>query len=523
MSTSLPIPMPIPGTRNAPHFNGKFVSDFLDRIKLHGGAAQISDNDKLVDYIYHYSSDQVKEYICYLPEFDLEIPGRTWDAASTQLKSMFASTDVKTMFTEDSLTSFAKSHAANYTFTLQKDVENYYLEFQQIAAPLVKKQQITGRRRDLIFTKGIPIDLWSWLTRALPEANHKVDNPPTMSASHKILLDKFDKNSLFFDAKEALKTPSYDAAGNRLESSKVSLFSRTPNVDRPFSSSPSPAAVDSNDSVEDLSKAFAELKLYKMAIRKLENQLQDSTRTQPGSSNICSQSARTPNPNTAFAANDRDDSNEPYCMICGLSDSTGLKHRLGAANCPDTSTLLADGYLIYDPDNSNYFLLSSGLRLPRGPRGVGVAGLIRKAKQRQVLKPQDHTRDNPPHVSSTQSGKFYMSGSTLDQAGVFGVSPVTYVANPVLRSGKNATNRFDPAKRPDNRSKGKARDTADSGPIPSTSVSPDDHRGTATPPQQKNNIPTPPNPINREDGWQCSLPAKNKQQDKDMLNLRPRS
>ncbi|KAG7087072.1 hypothetical protein E1B28_013054 [Marasmius oreades] len=88
----VPVPMPIPGTQNAPHFNGKFATDFLNRILLHGKAAGFMDTDRnmLVDYIYHYSSDLIKESICYLPEFDIELPNKTWQAAVEQLTSMLS-------------------------------------------------------------------------------------------------------------------------------------------------------------------------------------------------------------------------------------------------------------------------------------------------------------------------------------------------------------------------------------------------------------------------------------------------
>ncbi|KAK1227849.1 hypothetical protein PQX77_009127 [Marasmius sp. AFHP31] len=198
-NTTLPVPMPIPGTRDAPHFNGKLVTDFLNRVKLHGEAAGIIDHNNLVNYIYQYSSYQVKEYIRYLPEFDIE------------LKSMFASADVEVTFTEDSLTSYAKTHTDEYSFTSQKDVEAYYLGFQKIAAPLIKKGLITDKRSGLAFTKDIPHSLRNWFTNAIPEANRTIDNPPQLEASRKVLLGKFDKKSLFYEPSNTIKKgPPYD-------------------------------------------------------------------------------------------------------------------------------------------------------------------------------------------------------------------------------------------------------------------------------------------------------------------------
>jgi hypothetical protein len=69
--------MPVFRTPDAPHFDQHGVRDFLRLIQLHGDHAGIKDKDLLIPYIYHYSSDCARELICYVPEFDLEVPDKT--------------------------------------------------------------------------------------------------------------------------------------------------------------------------------------------------------------------------------------------------------------------------------------------------------------------------------------------------------------------------------------------------------------------------------------------------------------
>ncbi|KAJ6614192.1 hypothetical protein B0H10DRAFT_2221501 [Mycena sp. CBHHK59/15] len=80
--------MPIPRTPNPPYFNGKYLTDFLTVLVQHGVNAEITDADAdaLVLYILQYSSDEVKDLIRYVPEFDPDEPSKTWRAAKETLQ-----------------------------------------------------------------------------------------------------------------------------------------------------------------------------------------------------------------------------------------------------------------------------------------------------------------------------------------------------------------------------------------------------------------------------------------------------
>jgi hypothetical protein len=58
-SAKLNIPMLTPGMSQVPYFKGKHVTDFLESLKAHASAAQISFN-QLPGYILRYSHSSVK-------------------------------------------------------------------------------------------------------------------------------------------------------------------------------------------------------------------------------------------------------------------------------------------------------------------------------------------------------------------------------------------------------------------------------------------------------------------------------
>ncbi|KAE9401200.1 hypothetical protein BT96DRAFT_992253 [Gymnopus androsaceus JB14] len=69
---NLQVPMPIPCTTKTQFFNGQYIEDFLNQIVLHASQAGETDLDKMVKYLMDYSSNQVKDIIIYMDEFDLD-------------------------------------------------------------------------------------------------------------------------------------------------------------------------------------------------------------------------------------------------------------------------------------------------------------------------------------------------------------------------------------------------------------------------------------------------------------------
>jgi hypothetical protein len=149
--------MPIPRTPNAPSFDERGVRAFLTLILQHGSCAGITDADELVSFIMRYSSYRVRAVIQYIPELDEDTPNRTWSAAEQQMLLLYGSSDEERRISEQELLEFCREQSAKSPYRSKSEAEQYLRSFQYIAAPLLRRQDITIVQRDYYFVSGIPI------------------------------------------------------------------------------------------------------------------------------------------------------------------------------------------------------------------------------------------------------------------------------------------------------------------------------------------------------------------------------
>ncbi|KAJ7722484.1 hypothetical protein DFH07DRAFT_971908 [Mycena maculata] len=166
-SSILRVPMPIPRTTNAPLFNGKFVTDFLSLLTQHGANAGITDLDDLVPYIVQYSSDEVKDLIHYLPEFDPDETTKTYKAAKDALMLLYGQADEPPNFTESMLCDFCQDQSAKSPYKNKKEIETYHQEFMKIAGPF--ESCFSPFPNNYYFVTGIPSVLKEWFMTQVPE------------------------------------------------------------------------------------------------------------------------------------------------------------------------------------------------------------------------------------------------------------------------------------------------------------------------------------------------------------------
>ncbi|KAF8145889.1 hypothetical protein K438DRAFT_1991352 [Mycena galopus ATCC 62051] len=139
--------MPSSRSASAPRFEGKEVTSFLTSIVQHGANAGITDLNKLVSYILEYSTEDVKQLIRFMPEFDPEVSGKF---------------------------------------------------LSQIAVPLIKKGKIPTTERDFYFVAGLPKDVKDWFLTQGPDAKRKHSALPSVPETIAILKKRFDEDSLAF-------------------------------------------------------------------------------------------------------------------------------------------------------------------------------------------------------------------------------------------------------------------------------------------------------------------------------------
>ncbi|KAJ7443416.1 hypothetical protein B0H11DRAFT_2345117 [Mycena galericulata] len=487
-STSiLQVPMPIPRTPNAPHFNGKYLTDFLTVLVQHGTNAGITDLDTLVPYILQYSSDEVKDLIRYLPEFDPDENNKTFKAAKETLQLLYGQADEPPNFTEAMLRDFCRDQSAKSSYKNKKEIETYHQEFLKLAGPLVKKSKITKTQRDYYFVSGIPSNIKEWFINEVPEKNRKRSDPPSMSVSIGILQKRFDTDSLGFEpwkdeAEPRERKVKFDSDGNRPDSTP--RHNSRPATPVPAATGQAPAAAA--NMVDDLARMLESLSLN-LAMMNSSNQSQNSQGNHVAPT---VPAAALPGLMSAFPRR---------CFICA---KTGT-HPLHPSRCPETKVLLDAGLIRYDTIRER-FVMPDGSDLPRTPNGFvgGVADYIR-AQIRDQAQAQNAPRTNS--IGLSYGNEMVLKGD------VFAVSSLgssDYYADPVTRSGKD-TVRHDPLKRPDNKGKSKERD------VPPHIPSAQPPAGPSRPKEPA--IPPPTNPINREDGWKQSQPSNSKPREDVMM------
>ncbi|KAJ7793394.1 hypothetical protein B0H13DRAFT_2393690 [Mycena leptocephala] len=83
-------PMPRPHSANAPSFDGKNLTDFLDILLRHGEHAGLTP-DQLTPILVSYCTPEVQHVVRYLPE--LQRDARSWHEAVSELRELYGSDD----------------------------------------------------------------------------------------------------------------------------------------------------------------------------------------------------------------------------------------------------------------------------------------------------------------------------------------------------------------------------------------------------------------------------------------------
>ncbi|KAJ3816580.1 hypothetical protein F5880DRAFT_231759, partial [Lentinula raphanica] len=513
---NLRVPMPIPRTPSAPLFNGRYIDDFLEQIILHATQAGETDKNKMVKYIVSYSSDQVKDTIRFMDEFDLDNPAISWEAAKDALKSLYGSRDKPTEYTEEELKEFCKERSAKFSFSKLSDIENYYRDFIAIATSLKKKGTITEKEFNYYFVLGIPRSMKDWFLSAAPESKRTRDDPPTVAESLKILRTRFDKKSLIYEewnVEESEKAkPIFNEFGNRV----TVPFKQTGNVlDEAVGYVP-PGVVKTNVNVPppvtsaNIDELAKQLEALTLAMQAMKEQGVGGQRLPQGVMNGVTK----------------------RCFICGKPCGQEGAHPIGIRFCPDTNGLLADHLMTFDAQRVRY-TLPDGTDLPRVPPGWngGVSTYLRHLRAASQGSSMPN-RDEPPHMArSTSSVELMYDDSEVLGDGGFALNSLPYGVYPTTRSGKDTSLRHDPrtqVNRPDLVQQARApRESTvipQVHPVPSESVqqvpkvpqqvrfAPDPVIQPQAQPSSKPQveIQPPTNPINRNEGWKASRPGNQK-------------
>lgn len=135
--------MPIPGTSEAPKFDGHYLSDFIEDLELHFQRAGVTDEDRQVNFITRYSTDKIRKQIGFLPELDRSKKNKTWAAAKTVLTEFYGDVDKPRPLSLAEFQAWVQSSADKPAFVSKDQVNKYYAEFMSKGRPLLDNKQVS--------------------------------------------------------------------------------------------------------------------------------------------------------------------------------------------------------------------------------------------------------------------------------------------------------------------------------------------------------------------------------------------
>uniref|UniRef100_A0A0W0FDC2 DUF4100 domain-containing protein n=1 Tax=Moniliophthora roreri TaxID=221103 RepID=A0A0W0FDC2_MONRR len=454
--------MPIPGSPNAPIFTGERVQTFLDVIRCYADAAGLTEDDK-VNQIYYYSSNKVQDTIRNSAVFNIDKKNKTWEAASKKLLSLYGSSDQAPTVTLASLQAFCQKQSSKPAFASKQAIEKYVHSFETYSSTLVKARTISQSEANYYFILGLPDMLKHWLETQIPADKMTKVNAPTQEEVLTLLNRRFDPLSLFY-----MLWREEDEEGDAEET--------------PLATNGVPQSA-----LDSLTEQMRQLQLNQTSIL---NALSSMGTLAPQQSDCTYNRTKT-------------------CFICRVQDPP---HPLHPTKCPESASLVREGLIKFDAQRGRFVMMNRS-DLPWTPYSGyqgGIAAYIHKLHNLRSATQASQSgfmRDPPPHQqASVNHYGLFCDGSPVFSEEGFNFNGEQFSSNPVLRGGKDTGVRFDPLARPDTKtgdSKAKKKSTSDHLPKPST-------RPDITNPLKTDtiiDIPAPPLPINRKDGWKDSVPS----------------
>ncbi|KAJ3831438.1 hypothetical protein F5878DRAFT_647630 [Lentinula raphanica] len=356
----------------------------------------------------------------------------------------------------------------------RSDVDKYQRKFFSIAAPLLKQKMLTNELKGYYFLQGLPKKDQKTVEKKLPAENKKKTNPPTIDAIIKLLHEKIDN-------KDSILHHNWDSDEEDLEEVRQRLQSRLKRRE------------EDDEEEAKVRKSLGE-KAKGKKVRIAE-----------------------------------EDTNADW-KVPHVDGSVPAK-------CPEMPNLVRENLVVYDYIARKY-TLPNGQDLPRIPFGVsgGVAGMLRGNSSSNPTNGVERTGP----VLSASPASFSYGNTDVFGNDVFGVASLDQQrmdevmegqVYPSLRSGRE-TARFNPSSQqgrenkkrvdrdPNNFDKPGYRPPVVRGVPPEPTITTEKPgRKEDSERMAKIEVPVPPNPINRQEGWKKSQPSTSKGKEKSERDI----
>jgi hypothetical protein len=154
------MPMPQPGTANAPHFEGRNASSFLRRFKSLCADHGISEPGQVCERLVDYCDLRIGNWIESLTAYS----GKDWQELVKEIKEEFKEQDVEhQLYTVSYLTTYVKQPRE-----WDSSIREYIREYTGVSARLFQKGLISEREQTSMFLDGLP---WPLLKKVIRKGN----------------------------------------------------------------------------------------------------------------------------------------------------------------------------------------------------------------------------------------------------------------------------------------------------------------------------------------------------------------
>ncbi|KIP01283.1 hypothetical protein PHLGIDRAFT_39869, partial [Phlebiopsis gigantea 11061_1 CR5-6] len=489
MAQHVVLPLPLPGSKNAPEFTGRGVHEFVESIGLLGASAGYTDA-RLPPLLKRYSSSSVRRTLADETVFD----GPDWVAAKARLVLLYGSMDDNRPSSVSKLRKFVEKYHDERSIRSRRQLDEYYHKFKARSGTLVADGALTDAERNYLFYRGLPRrfskKIRPTLTAMLTAVNQTLtrNSPPsietTMTAGRAQFnpddIDRGSDSELSDDDDRRRGDVDSDDDSDDDRKRKSRGRTRTNKSPTPKAETPAPATAKEEPAEDPM------LKLV-LGLKEKFDELSIKMSAPP----VPAQYVPPMSPRS--------------CYMCGKVEGVDLDHRLNIKLCPQTQDLLEKGLIKFCPKTSQ-LIRANNAELPRS-RGPGTGGIANVIRNEEVLRTR--SRDAPPHQHLANSCNIglYCDGRPVIQDSAYAAAADTVYVFPTTRSQTKAAGEVDK----------QVRFEEEDQPAASTSKSPAwkaiykspniqqpaDDAGKFTRVRTSEKTSTAPHPANTEDGWRA--------------------
>ncbi|KAJ3532826.1 hypothetical protein NM688_g7366 [Phlebia brevispora] len=163
MHATVLLPLPTPDAKNAPHFDGKHLDQFLQTLEILVKNAGLTDT-ALPSLVKAYSSKCINKA---LAGDEAIFSGTDWAAAKAKLRFFFDDAHRECKPTAQALRDFVdKTRAEGYVKNLAS-LQTYMVHFAMYQGRMVEEKELSDTECNLLFFRGFPEHIWPILCQAL--------------------------------------------------------------------------------------------------------------------------------------------------------------------------------------------------------------------------------------------------------------------------------------------------------------------------------------------------------------------